>query len=94
MRIVPHAQPDDGLLALTVAGPVSKLGVLVNTPRFYNGHLDRHPKVDFYQTESVRVTSLGPDPIPVEADGEFLGFTPVQIEIIPRALQVIVPVGY
>jgi diacylglycerol kinase family enzyme len=94
MRIVPHARPDDGLLALTIAGPLSKLGVLLNTPRFYNGHLDRHPKVDLFQTQQIKVTSLDERPIPVEADGEFLGYTPVEIEILPKILQVIVPVNY
>lgn len=94
MRLVPHARPNDGLLALTIAGPVSKLGVLLNTPRFYNGRLHRHPKVDLFQTEHIQISSLDRRPIPVEADGEFLGYTPVQIEIIPRALRILVPDGY
>lgn len=91
MRLVPHARPNDGLLALTVAGALSKLGVLLNTPRFYNGQLGRHPKVDLFQTREIQIDSLDDLPIPLEADGEFLGYTPVKIEIIPRALKVIVP---
>lgn len=94
MRLVPHARPDDHRLALTVAGPVSRLGVLLNTPRFFNGHLGRHPKVDLYQVERLRVTSLGEQPILLEADGEFLGHTPVEIEIRPHALRVLVPEWY
>lgn len=94
MRLVPHARPADGLLALTIAGPISKLGVLLNTPRFYNGRLGRHPKVNLFQAPFIKITSLDDQPIPVEADGEFLGYTPVQIEILPKALQIIVPVDY
>lgn len=94
MRLVPHARPDDGLLALTIAGPVTKLGVLLNTPRFYNGRLDRHPKVDLFQTQRIKISSLDRQPIPVEADGEFLGYTPVQIEVVPKVLRVIVPDDY
>jgi len=94
MRIVPHARPDDGLLALTIAGAISKLGVLFNTHRFYNGHLDKHPKVDLFQAQLIKVTSLSDQPIPVEADGEFLGYTPAVIEILPKILQVIVPANY
>jgi diacylglycerol kinase (ATP) len=39
---------------------------------------------------SVRIESLGP-PHPVQADGELIGQTPVDIEIIPSAVRVIVP---
>lgn len=94
MRLAPHARPNDGLLALTIAGPVTRPGVLLNTPRFYNGRLGRHPKVDLFQTQRIEISSLDAQPIPVEADGEFLGYTPVRIEIIPKALRILVPVDY
>ena len=35
MQTVPHAIEDDGLFALSLFGPFSKLGVLLNTYRFY-----------------------------------------------------------
>ncbi|RPI84040.1 MAG: diacylglycerol kinase family lipid kinase [Chloroflexi bacterium] len=40
--------------------------------------------------KSVKIESVG-SPLPTQADGETLGVTPVEIEIIPDALQVIVP---
>lgn len=89
MRLVPHADPADGLLALTIARRVSKLGVLLNTYRFYNGTLHKHPKIDIFQVKTVEVTSE--EPVELEADGEWLGGVPVRFSILPKALQIVVP---
>ncbi len=91
MRLTPHAVYDDGRLALTLAGPVSKLGVLLNTWRFYNGSLGRHPLIDLHQARQIEVTSLDDQEIGLEVDGEFLGHTPVQFRLLEKALQVITP---
>lgn len=37
----------------------------------------------------VRVDSL--EPVPVQADGEFIGQTPVEVRVVPGAIRVIVP---
>lgn len=92
MQLVPQADPGDGLLALTYAGAVSKLGVLLNTWRFYNGSIGRHPKIELQQAKQVEVKTLnGAAEIPLEADGEFLGYSPAQFHLIEEALTVIVP---
>jgi diacylglycerol kinase family enzyme len=92
MQLVPQADPTDGRLALTYAGPVSKLGVLLNTWRFYNGSIGRHPRIETTQADRIRVTAPGGTiPILLEADGEFLGESPADFSLIPNALRVIVP---
>lgn len=92
MRLVPHADPTDGRLALTIARRVSKLGVLLNTYRFYNGTLGEHPKIELYQTDEIRVEPLEKgQALWAEADGEFLGDAPVLITTLPKALKIIVP---
>ena len=91
MQFVPHAVPDDGLLALTTAGELSKLGVLLNTPRFYNGKVGQHPKVETYQCTTIDVEADEDMPTLLEADGEYLGTTPVHFQLIPKAIKVIVP---
>jgi diacylglycerol kinase (ATP) len=95
MQLVPHAVPDDGLLALTVAKKLSKFGVLLATPYFYNGKIERHPKVETYSAPTIRVEALeGSAPIGLEADGEFMGFTPVAFSLVEKALQTLVPEHY
>jgi diacylglycerol kinase family enzyme len=87
MQLVPHAIPDDGLLALTFARKLPKLEVLLQSGRFYKGTLLEHPRIEGYQTDHVRVEAADDEPCLVEADGEFLGQTPVEFSIIPAALK-------
>lgn len=91
MQFAPHAVPDDGLLALTIAGKISKLGVIAATPRFYAGTVGEHPQVDLYQAEEIVVEAAGNAPVFVEADGEFLGECPATFKIIEKAIRIIVP---
>ncbi len=89
LQLVPHAIPDDGKLALTIAGHLSKLGVLLVTPFFYSGNIGWHPKVSMLQVEEVLVESADNQPVLVEADGEFLGEGPVQVGILEGKLKVL-----
>lgn len=90
MQLVPQAVPDDGLFALTFARRLQKWEVLVQTPRFYNGTLLQHPRVEGYQARSIRVEAVDDAPTLLEADGEFLGETPVEFFLLEKALRVVV----
>jgi YegS/Rv2252/BmrU family lipid kinase len=89
MQLVPHAVPDDGLFALTFARKVSKLTVLLQTGRFYKGTLLEHPRIEGYQAKEITVEALGGMPTLLEADGEFLGETPVRFELLEKQLNVV-----
>ncbi|MCB0644664.1 MAG: hypothetical protein KDC44_23630, partial [Phaeodactylibacter sp.] len=92
MQFVPHADPTSGRLALTLVHAVSKLGVLLATPYFYEGRIRRHRKVTLHEVQEVRVEHVNPkEPVLVEVDGEFLGQTPVRYSLLPGALRVVVP---
>ena len=91
MRVAPRAVPDDGLLDVVVAGD---LGLLENLrllgPLRRGSHLDRaHPKIEWTTARRVEVTS--PDPVRLDLDGEQPGFLPASFEILPGALEVVVP---
>lgn len=89
MQFVPQAVPDDGLFALTFARRLSKIEVLLQTPRFYNGTLLHHPKVEGYQAKSIRVEHRDQTPTLLEADGEFLGETPAEFILMEKALKIV-----
>jgi len=88
MQFVPHAVPDDGLFALTIAREISKLEVILQTPRFYNGSILQHSRIEGHQARSIRVEHVGDTPTLLEADGEFLGETPVEFVLLEKALRV------
>ena len=91
MQTVRHAVEDDGLFALSLFGPLTKLGVILNTYRFYNKSVGEHPLVDCYQVKKVKVEAAEAIPTLLEADGEFLGETPAEFSLIEKSLKVVVP---
>ncbi len=91
MSLVPHANPTGKYLAVTLAGNISKLGVLLNTWRFFNETILKHKKIKGYTTNEVHVESLAEEPIGIEADGEFLGNSPVTITLLQKVLRVVIP---
>ena len=89
MKMVPDAEPDDGLLDVLLIGDVSKLDLVLTLPKIYRGTHLPHPKAELLRGTAVTVESA--DPLPVELDGEQPGSTPVRFEVVPRALRLRVP---
>jgi diacylglycerol kinase (ATP) len=88
MQLVPHAIPDDGLLALTFARSIPKWEVLLQTARFYRGTILNHPRIEGFSTKNISVEA-GETPLWVEADGDFLGETPCRFEILEKVLRIV-----
>lgn len=87
--IVPPARPDDGLLDLCLVGECSKATLLKTLPKAYTGtHLDS-PFISTLRGKKFEFASE--ILLPVCADGEFVGHTPVTIELDPGKLRVCVP---
>jgi hypothetical protein len=55
---------------------------------FFSRHL-QDPQVDIYRAHRIEVKTGRP--LPVHVDGEPIGYTPVVIETVPRALRLLVP---
>lgn len=91
MQLVPHAIPNDGKFALTFAKKLSKLAVILNTYRFYNASLLEHSKVEGFLTKKIRVETMDDEPTGIEVDGEYIGETPVEFSISPKALKILIP---
>ena len=87
MRQTPDALPDDGLFDITIIRDISKIEVIKSLKLLYDGTILSHPKVDGYRSDKLHVES---DYILfLEADGESLGHTPVEFNIIPAALNIV-----
>ncbi|MGC2210483.1 MAG: diacylglycerol kinase family protein [Candidatus Korobacteraceae bacterium] len=89
MKMLPHAQLDDGRLDLCFVPAMSKARVLRYFHRIYWGGHIRVPEVQYFRTRQVFLES--DTPLGVYGDGELLCQTPVEIAAAPRALRVIVP---
>jgi len=84
---VPDAIPDDGLFNMTLIKKVSKLNIIANMKKLYNGKITTHSKVETWTGKTVRID--GPMKIQLETDGETLGHSPLEFSIIPRSVKVI-----
>jgi YegS/Rv2252/BmrU family lipid kinase len=89
MKMVPDAEPDDGLLDVLLIGDVSKLDLVTTMPKIYRGTHLPHPKAELLRGAFVTVEAA--EPLPVELDGEQPGTTPVRFEVVPGALRLRVP---
>lgn len=88
VRISPVAQVDDGLLDLAIFRGTGVWQTAWHLVRVFLGWHVRASDVEHRRGREI--TIRGPK-LPVHADAEPLGTTPVQIRICPQAVQVLVP---
>jgi diacylglycerol kinase (ATP) len=88
MRVCPDASLDDGLLDITVLGPLSKLEFIRLFPKVYKGTHVGHRAVSVKRARVVSLSALG---VTAYADGERLATLPVTCEAVPKALHVLAP---
>ena len=88
MLQTPEAVADDGLFDLTVIRKMSRLAVLLHFKVLFNGRIYKLRKTSLNRGRRIRIES-SPE-IAVEVDGEALGYSPFEFEIIDRAVRVVV----
>jgi diacylglycerol kinase (ATP) len=86
MQICPDAELDDGLVDVTVLGPVSKPAFLKAFPKVFKGTHRDHPAVTM---RWAKVVSLAAPDVTVYADGEYIGELPITCETMPGAVRVL-----
>ncbi|MBP7275383.1 MAG: hypothetical protein KBA51_04185 [Kiritimatiellae bacterium] len=87
LRLDIGREPDDGLLSLVAVTGKSRIGLLQMLPAFYTGRAARRPDVRVCACR--RAIVRGPATAEVEFDGDPRGFLPAEIEILPRALNLL-----
>lgn len=89
MLIAPHALPDDGEFAITLIKNVSKLRIGANIYRLFNGTLDRVDQIELLKGKKITVDAS--QETMLEVEGELLGYAPFEFEIMPSAIELLVP---
>lgn len=83
MKISPHANPADGRLNVLVVHGLTRIKLLfMFASVFWGGHT-RFKEVAVHDGRRIRINT--DRPVPIHADGESAGSTPVQIEVKPLA---------
>jgi diacylglycerol kinase (ATP) len=88
-RISKQARMDDGLLDVLIFKGLGFSYILRHAAKIFSGRHLQDPRTIHRQVRSITVVS--DVPISVQADGDPLGTTPVTLNVVPRALRVLVP---
>ena len=89
MTVAPDARLDDGRFDVRIFRRFSKWQLVRHLASIAFGRRRYAPEISTYRSARVRIESA--HPLPARADSHDLGTTPVEFEVWPRALRVIVP---
>lgn len=85
------ASVTDGYLDVVVIRKVELGQVTPLLIKLLNGTHIEHPSVDYFQTKHLKVTSLDDKEVTVDYDGEYYGNLPVEVSVVPGAVNIVVP---
>ncbi len=89
LRLAPGATLEDGSVHVVLIEDIGTIGVLRLLPRLMGSGELRTSRVKRWQVRKVRLTTQKPTVF--HGDGEILGSTPLEIEVVPRAIRVLAP---
>ena len=91
MMFSPEARIDDGLADLVTASRLTRAVVVREMMRIHRGGHINNPRVRVLRGRAITIEPVTPsDALPVEADGDVRGQTPLRLRVMPRALRVVV----
>jgi diacylglycerol kinase (ATP) len=88
MLIAPQADPTDGLIEFVRWGPISRLGLLRNLPRLYDGTHIEHPLAS--RRAVRRVEFRDPGPVDIMIDGEVATLECRSLDVLPASVDVFI----
>jgi YegS/Rv2252/BmrU family lipid kinase len=92
LRLGPGIVSDDGVLNVCIISPVSHLDVIRVVWKMIVKDFSQDPCMEFRTGKHVRIESQ--PPTAVQADGELLGETPVEVRIRPMSTTLLVPAWF
>ncbi|MFC1895588.1 diacylglycerol/lipid kinase family protein [Thermodesulfobacteriota bacterium] len=88
MWIAPSARLDDGLFDITILGDFNLFEIFRHFPKLYSGRVTTLEKVTTLQGR--RVQAFSRERVLLDVDGEQPGELPARMQLVPRALPVLV----
>jgi diacylglycerol kinase (ATP) len=91
LKFTHQALVDDGLLDICIIRGRSMLKAPLRLWSIVTRRHAHDERIDYYQAQQVKF--LCRRPVPVQIDGDYLGTTPLRLDIVPKGLWVMVPPG-
>ena len=89
MMQLPNAVPDDGVLDMTILKVVTKMDVIRNIKKLFDGSFLHLPFVATHTGKEIEISTDPPHKALLETDGESLGNSPFRFGIMPKAIKII-----
>ena len=89
MVFAPNAILDDGFFDICIVREVGKFSFALTFPQMYRGTGAKHPALSRHRSSVVRIFTE--QPVEKMFDGNINGKTPLEAKVLPRAIDVIVP---
>lgn len=86
--IAPHAKPNDGILDITLVKNVGPITYTRFLPQLMAGKPIDDTRIQYLSGRTCDITSH--KPLPIEIDGEFVGYTPLRVRVHPNAVRLLV----
>lgn len=91
MRTDSEVKMNDGLFNIIVMNEIGIKDFILNVGKLKKGRI-KHPRVHYFTGKEVEITPLRYS-CPAEMDGEYIGFAPLKVKLIPQAISVLCPEG-
>lgn len=89
MKVAPDADLCDGLFDICLIKDISALEFLRAFPGVFSGKHIHHPQVEMFRASHVKLESQ--PPLPVLVDGDIMGCSPAEFEMVPKGIEVLAP---
>jgi diacylglycerol kinase family enzyme len=86
MVVTPSASPQSGRLQLAWDRQLTRLSLILLLSKIYNGRYIPHPQI--LTRFASKLNLVTESPVPVESDGELIGWKPLDVEVCIHAFQV------
>ncbi|MCO5248886.1 MAG: YegS/Rv2252/BmrU family lipid kinase [Chitinophagales bacterium] len=89
LGIAPYAEPSNGRLSIVILGNISMLDYLKKLNDVKKCLPVQHPDLLYQETEEINI-KVNDGKMPIDMDGEFIGYSPMQVKIVKEAFNFIV----
>lgn len=85
LGIAPDAEPGDGQFEIVLGAEISLWDYLMNLGKVRKCVKVEHPQMSYHKAREVLIEA--PVPVPIDMDGEFIGYSPMKVTMEPRTLK-------
>ena len=86
--IDPDAKVNDGILNVVLVNDISLVDYIRQLPSLRKGTRLKHPAVSYQSAQLITIDGAG---WPIDCDGEFIGYSPLKVELMRDAVNILKP---